>query len=130
MLDLTIDELLTTTRAVRLRLDLERPVEPEVIEDCLRLAHQAPTASNAQHHHFVVVTDPERRAALARLWASVAQPYIARRAEEARRSGEQRSARIGQGVVHLADHLQEVPVHVVPCIAGRTEGAGVAQQAA
>jgi nitroreductase len=130
VLDLSIDELLTTTRAVRLRLDLDRPVEREVVEDCLRLAHQAPTASNAQHHHFVVVTDPEPRAALARLWASVARPYIARRAEEASRSGDARSARIGHGVLHLADHLHEVPVHVVPCIAGRTERAGIAQQAA
>jgi nitroreductase len=129
MLDLSIDQLLTTTRAVRLRLDLERPVEREVLEDCLRLAHQAPTASNAQHHHFVVVTDPERRAALARLWASVARPYIDRRAA-AGGEDDARRARMGQGVLHLADHLHEVPVHVVPCIAGRTEGAGIAQQAA
>src|SRR4051795_13399857 len=101
MLDLTIDELLTTTRAVRLRLDLERPVEPEVIEDCLRLAHQAPTASNAQHHHFVVVTDPEKRAALARLWAAAAEPYVARRAAAAGAAEDARVARRGEGVVHL-----------------------------
>ena len=130
MLDLSIDELLTTTRAVRLRLDLERPVERELIEDCLRLAHQAPTASNAQHHHFVVVTDPDKRAALARLWASVAGPYVARRAAAANADEDPRVARRGEGVVHLARHLHEVPVHVIPCIAGRTDDAPIPQQAA
>jgi nitroreductase len=64
LLELTTDDLLATTRSVRKRLDLTRPVEREVLEDCLRLAQQAPTASYAQNWHFVVVTDPERRAAL------------------------------------------------------------------
>ena len=64
LLDLTPDALLATTRSVRRRLDLTRPVEREVLEDCLRLAQQAPTASYAQNWHFVVVTDPERRAGL------------------------------------------------------------------
>ena len=74
LLDLTPDELLATTRSVRKRLDLTRPVEREVLEECLRLAQQAPTASYAQNWHFVVVTDPERRAALGELWRSVAGP--------------------------------------------------------
>jgi len=64
ILDLSIDTILTTTRAVRKRLDLTRPVEPEVIRKCLELALQAPTASNSQGWHFVVVTDPEIRLAL------------------------------------------------------------------
>src|SRR5215211_3842625 len=64
LLDLTPDQLLATTRSVRRRLDLARPVEREVLEECLRLAQQAPTASYAQNWHFVVVTDPERRAGL------------------------------------------------------------------
>src|SRR4029078_10251162 len=64
LLDLTPDELLTTTRAVRKRLDLKRPVEREVIEECLAIAHQAPTGSNRQDWHFVVVTDPAKRAAI------------------------------------------------------------------
>ena len=67
VLELTPDELLSTTRAVRKRLDLERPVEREVLEECLRLAQQAPTGSYAQDWHFVVVTDPERSA---RRWPS------------------------------------------------------------
>ena len=67
-LDLTNDELLSTTRAVRKRLDLTRPVPPEVILECLKLAQQAPTGGYAENWHFVVVTDPEKKAGLADLW--------------------------------------------------------------
>ena len=59
-LALTPDEVLTTTRSVRKRLDLTRPVERSVIEECLRIAQQAPSASNRQHWHFIVVTDPAK----------------------------------------------------------------------
>lgn len=58
VLPLSADEVLTTTRSVRKRLDLSRPVERSVIEECLRIAQQAPSASNRQHWHFVVVSDP------------------------------------------------------------------------
>ena len=116
-LDLTPDELLSTTRAVRKRLDLERPVEREVLEECLNLAQQAPTASYSQNWHFVVVTDAAKRAALGELWRQVAYPYLARGGE---RSGQ--LARIGDAVVHLAEHIHEVPVHVIPCVPGRYEG--------
>jgi nitroreductase len=121
MLELTPDELLATTRSVRLRLDLSRSVEPELVDECLRLAQQAPTASNRQRWHFVVVTDAERRAALARLWRAAADPYLA-----SRRSA---GGRIADGVRHLAAHLHEVPVHVIPCLEGRTDGFTAARQA-
>ena len=62
------DRLLTTTRSVRKRLDLRRPVEPELIERCIEIAFQAPTGSNSQGWHFVVVTDADKRAGLARLY--------------------------------------------------------------
>src|SRR5580704_17538273 len=67
-LPLTPDELLSTTRAVRKRLDLERPVEREVLLECLELAIQAPSGSNSQRWHWVFVTDPDKRLALARLY--------------------------------------------------------------
>ena len=70
LLELTPDELLSTTRAVRKRLDLTRPVEREVLEECLGLAQQAPTGGYAQNWHFVVVTDPAKRAALGELWCT------------------------------------------------------------
>lgn len=125
ILDLSPDELLSTTRAVRKRLDLERPVERKVLEECFRLAQQAPTGSYRQGWHFVAVTDPERRAALADLWRDGASRY-ARHAPPI--EGGQ-GPRIRDAVRHLAEHLHEVPVHVIPCIEGRTDGAPALQQA-
>jgi nitroreductase len=117
-LDLTPDELLSTTRAVRKRLDLTRPVPREVLEDCLRLAQQAPTAGYSQKWHFVVVTDAAKRAALGELWREVCYPYL-QRGGGAR---EGQMLRISDAVVHLAEHIHEVPVHVIPCVEGRYEG--------
>ena len=120
ILELTPDELLSTTRAVRKRLDLERPVEREVLEECLRLAQQAPTASYSQGWHFVVVQDAAKRAALADLWRRGGAAYLDHRRQEAGESGGQ-IARIVDAVLHLAEHLHEVPVHVIPCVEGRTD---------
>jgi nitroreductase len=117
-LELTPDELLSTTRAVRKRLDLARPVEREVLEECLQLAQQAPTASYSQNWHFVVVTDAGKRAALGELWRQVAYPYLERGGGP--RPGQM--TRIASAVVHLAEHIHEVPVHVIPCVRGRPEG--------
>src|SRR4051812_10899148 len=75
-LDLTPDELLSTTRAVRKRLDLERPVERGVIEECMHLALQAPTGSNRQGWRFVFVTDPDKKRALADMYAAGFDPYV------------------------------------------------------
>jgi len=127
MLNLTPDELLSTTRAVRKRLDLTRPVEREVLEECLLLAQQAPTSSYAQNWHFVVVTDADQRAALGELWRGVAGPYLQRRATAA--AAAPIVARIGDAVRHLAEHIHEVPVHVIPCVEGRTDGSPVVVQA-
>jgi nitroreductase len=127
ILELTPDELLTTTRAVRKRLDLERPVEREVLEECLALAQQAPTGSYAQDWHFVVVTDPELRAGLAELWRKGGEKYLGRLGDPAEIPGMM--GRVLGGVFHLRDHLHEVPVHVIPCIEGRTEGKSVFAQA-
>jgi nitroreductase len=120
-LDLTPDELLSTTRAVRHRLDLTRLVERAVLEECLALAQQAPSGSNRQPWSFVVVTDEAKRAGLARLFRQVADAYLDR--------SPVKGGRMVGGVRHLADHLHEVPVHVIPCIAGRTDGAPATQQA-
>src|SRR5215216_4262888 len=64
-LNLTADELLTTTRSVRKRLDFDKPVERAVVEECLEIALQAPTGSNRQGWHWVVIEDPELKAAIA-----------------------------------------------------------------
>jgi nitroreductase len=127
LLELTPDELLATTRAVRKRLDLDRPVEREVLEECLALAQQAPTGSYAQDWHFVVVTDPDLRAGLAELWRQGGEKYLSRIAHPEEIPGMM--GRVLGGVFHLRDHLHEVPVHVIPCIEGRTDGKGVFAQA-
>ena len=127
ILDLSIDELLTTTRSVRKRLDLARPVEPEVIRECLEIALQAPTASNSQSWHFVVVTDPEPREALATLYRKGAELYRALMTpmyQQRAASSEQEAsavARLTGSGQYLIDHLHEVPVHVIPCIWGRVD---------
>src|SRR5215471_18903766 len=68
VLQLSAEEMLTTTRSVRKRMDFSRPVEPEVIRECLELALQAPTGANSQGWHFVVVTDQEQRKALGAIY--------------------------------------------------------------
>jgi nitroreductase len=118
LLDLTPDELLSTTRAVRKRLDLTRPVPDEVLEECVRLAVQAPTSTNTQNWHFVVVTDEARRAALAELYLRSWIPYNGGKSphEEPVDPSADSTSR------YLAAHLHEVPAHVIPCIEGRPEG--------
>ncbi|MDG4836500.1 nitroreductase family protein [Micromonospora sp. WMMD967] len=103
------DQLLTTTRAVRNRLDLSRPVDSSTIEECLRIALQAPSRANVQPWHWIVVTDPRQRAAVgfwyARAWRERFEanpdPYPAATIRSAR---------------HLADHIADVPVLVIPCL--------------
>ncbi len=114
------DRLLTTTRAVRRRLDLDRPVEREVILGCLRIATQAPTASNGQTWRWVVVTDPATRAALADLYRAAGLGYL----DQARRQEQDpQTARVYAGAFELAEQLERAPVHVIPCVEGRVESA-------
>jgi nitroreductase len=136
VLDLSADELLATTRSVRKRLDLSRPVEPGVIRECLELALQAPTASNSQDWHFIVVTDPHQREALAMLYRKGAARYVELMApvfQQRMASSELEAttlARVIDSGRYLIEHLHEVPVHVIPCIQGRTEHLPIIAQAA
>ena len=128
---MTAEEALTTTRAVRKRLDLTRPVEREVLEECLAIAQQAPTGRNRQGWSFVVVTDPAKRLALAEIYRKGWEAY---RGSGATSSGAPtaRSVELGRildSADYLADHLHEVPVLLVPCIRGRMEGQPIVAQA-
>jgi nitroreductase len=114
------DHLLSTTRAVRKRLDLDRPVEESVILDCLRLAIQAPTASNAQDWRWVVVTDPEKKAELARMYTEGGAEYLRSAASTA---PEGQTKRVYESALYLTEVLDRVPVHVIPCIQGRVDNA-------
>jgi nitroreductase len=118
----SVDELLTTTRAVRKRLDLDRPVEPEVIQECIDLAIQAPTGSNAQGWRWVVVTDAEKRKALAdwykQSWGSVySNVETMTQGLDADRAAQQQ--RVYGSADYLANNLERVPVHVIPCLLGK-----------
>jgi len=121
-----IDEVLTTTRAVRFRLDLDRPVEPEVIEECLAIAQQATVGSNREDWRFIAVRDPERKRQIAELYRDVwvqtverplkeGDPATLARLDPTHRSGDaaqRRQDRTLRGVKYLADNLERVPVLV------------------
>jgi nitroreductase len=112
------DRLLSTTRAVRKRLDLERAVPREVILDCIRLSMQAPTGSNSQSWRWLVVTDAGKRAELARLYKETGDQYLSM-ARDNVAEGDAQTKRVYDSAFWLMDHLQEVPVHVIPCVVGR-----------
>jgi nitroreductase len=124
---LSIDELLTTTRNVRKRLDLERPVERAVVEECLDLALQAPNGSNQQSWEWVVVDDAAKRARIAELNREALEQFtkILERHPEAMGAYDvgrnQRMDAISTSVYHLIERMQDVPVLVVPVVFGRTE---------
>jgi len=125
---LTPDELLTTTRAVRKRLDLERAVDIGIIRECMTIAMQAPTGGNTQGWHFVVVMDSGQRAALADLYRRAWKKYrqapgsvydlFAREPDGARK---RQLGRVAESADYLVEHLHRVPVHVVPCTGGRVD---------
>src|SRR5580658_913292 len=108
----TVDRLLTTTRAVRRRLDFSKVVPLAVVEECLQLAIQAPTGSNAQFWRWLVVTDPATRLALAEFYRT--PPPQAVRTEPELPSTPQQ-VRMMASAHYLMDHIAEVPVFVVPC---------------
>lgn len=121
-----MDELLSTTRAVRRRLDLSRPVEREVILDCLRLAVQAPTGGNAQDWRWLVVTDADKRAAIADIYAKAGSEYLAHAAKTA---DDPQTRRVYESAAALTSTLADVPVHVIPCIERRFERAPLVVEA-
>jgi nitroreductase len=130
----TVDQLLTTTRSVRKRLDLTRPVPEALLDECIRIATQAPSASNTQRWHFVLVTDAEQRTAVAGFYRRSFELYAAAPATlptPVQTDQLQRQAqRVRESAQYLADHMHEIPVLVIPCIEGRVENAGQMAQAA
>jgi nitroreductase len=113
------DRLLSTTRSVRKRLDLDRPVDPAVVLECISLAQQAPTGSNGQGWRWMVVTDPEKRAAIARCYEEAGGAYLRSAAGS---EMEAQTRRVYESAVALTEFLDRVPVHVIPCIQGRVDG--------
>lgn len=117
-----IDKMLTTTRSVRKRLDFSRAVRPEIVEECLRIAIQAPTGSNAQGWSFVVVTDAEKRKKLGEIYRKAFAVYVQMNTEAPPPYAEgdprlDQLPRVFDSASHLAEHMHEAPVHVIPCVA-------------
>ncbi len=117
----TTDRLLSTTRSVRRRLDFDRPVDPEVLRDCVRLAAYAPNASNAQDWRWVIVTDPEPRAAIADHYRAGIVPPMQELLDRRRADGDAAGVRHSEAVLYLAERFHEVPALVIPCIRGQLD---------
>jgi nitroreductase len=132
LLPLTSDQLLTTTRAVRKRLDLERPVERSVVEECIEIALQAPTGSNRQAWQWLLIDDPATKRKLADLYAEVFNAYMVAPASANYPEGDVRAERrdaVSASAMYLRDHYHEVPVIVVPFQEGRRDGVPSGEQA-
>ncbi|KDN16636.1 nitroreductase family protein [Amycolatopsis rifamycinica] len=118
---MTPEELLTTTRTVRKRLDLDRPVPLDLVKHCVQVALQAPSGSNTQRWQWLVVTDAGRRAALGEIYRRACHEYLGSPnaagklfADDPERAAVQQ--RVGDSVAYLADRMGDVPVLVVPCL--------------
>lgn len=130
-LDLTIDEVLSTTRSVRKRLDFDRPVEREIVEDCLNLALQAPTGGNNQGWHWIVVEDAAKRKALADIYKANFNIYASMPGRKFA-EGDQRidqMPKVRDSAMYLADEFHRAPMMLIPCIEGRLENIDVAMGA-
>jgi nitroreductase len=112
------DALLSTTRAVRKRLDLDRPVPREVLLECVALSQQAPTGSNTQGWRWVLVDDAEKRKALGQFYGGMANDYLAAAATAATESGDQQTKRVYSSAMWLMENMGKVPVIAIPCIEG------------
>ncbi|WP_433235235.1 nitroreductase family protein [Streptosporangium sp. CA-135522] len=131
-LELSPDELLSTTRAVRKRLDFTRPVPRHLIEECVDLATQAPTGRNRQRWHFLVVTDDAQRKAVAehfRRAAAVGGGEQPNQRDLRRMYAHPDSMeKIFDGFQYLYDNIHRVPAFVIPAVEGRTDRASVLDQ--
>ena len=130
-LDLSVDEVLSTTRAVRKRLDVTRPVPRALLEECLELALQAPNGANRNDWRWIIVDDPgmiarlgaEYRAAMGVLWDGQrqGQPSVT--------AGVPREDRLMESAFSLAEKIDKVPAMLIPLMPGRPDGKSVPEQA-
>jgi nitroreductase len=131
-LKLSADEVLTTTRAVRKRMDFDQPVPMSVLRECLEIALQAPSGSNSQAWQFVLVTDAQKKKAIADLYLKAFDDYEAGPAQPTKQHLDDPSmaptqARVLSSARYLADNLARVPAMLIPCCAGRPDTPGLPQ---
>ena len=118
------DKLLTTTRSVRKRLDLTRPVPLELIDECIEVALQAPTGTNAQNWSFVVVTDQDKKSAIANFYRQAGVLMAGSGYPPPLAPGDPREhvmPKVMDSAGYLSEVLEQVPVFVIPCVQGRME---------
>ena len=127
----SVDRVLKSTRSVRLRLDLERPVPQEIVEECIEIALQAPTGANSQGWRFVVVTDAGARKRIGELYRRGSELYLQGKTGLSRTgmtvsseypTDDPRALRmeaVVKSAVHLIENIDRVPVHLIPCLQGR-----------
>jgi nitroreductase len=128
-LNLSFDEVLTTTRAVRKRLDLERPVEREVLLECLQLALQAPTGSNSQGWQWVFVQDPAKKKAIADYYGANFDKYVGMNPVEYPPDDPRshQGDHVRSSAIYLREHFHEVPYMLIPLLEGRPGRGGGTQ---
>ena len=119
----SVDEALTTTRAVRLRLDLERPVDNDLILDCIDIAEQAPSGGNQGSRRWIIVRDPEVKAKIAELYMATGGEFMIDARDKIAGTGHPQE-RVMKSAAYLAEHLAEVPAIVIPTIVGVHDGSG------
>jgi nitroreductase len=105
-----VDRLLTTTKQVRKRLDLTRPVPHDLLLECIELAGHAPMGGNLERNRWLIVDDPALKATIAERFAEVGRPYLAANSEL---RGDDRSQRVIDSASFLVEHLAEVPALVI-----------------
>jgi len=131
-LGLSVDELLKTTRAVRKRLDFDRPVSDQVLRECVEYAIQAPTGSNVQGWHFVLVTERDKIEKIAAIykkafdWYRDSPVYAGRVAEGISEQRDAQQARVADSADYLAENMHRSPALFIPCMEGRNATAGAA----
>jgi len=119
----SVDHALSTTRAVRLRLDLEREVDNEIIYDCIDVAEQAPSGGNQGSRRWIVVRDPAIKQQLAELYMATGGEFMVGARDKIAGTGHAQE-RVMKSAAHLAEHLAEVPAIVIPTIMGVHDGSG------
>lgn len=129
-LDLTADQVLSTTRAVRKRLDFDRPVDMSLIRECLALALQAPSGSNAQGWQFMVVSDRDKIKTIAGYYQSAFAEYEAGPFQPTAQHQDApematTQARVLNSAQYLAANLHRIPALLIPCMQGRPDVAGI-----
>ena len=131
-LGLSADELLKTTRAVRKRLDFDREVPDDLLRECVEYATQAPTGSNAQGWHFMLVTEREKIEKIAAIylkafdWYRDSPMYAGRVAGGISEQRDAQQSRVATSADYLAENMHRSPALFIPCMHGRNTTPGAA----